>query len=89
MLRHHPASGGHECVPVIHVLLVGSVRHRLDAGRVDGFYIVDSKAYIVDSQGPIYPSTSGKLGGSVYEVDWTNPCGRAAGTCSASTVSTP
>ena len=54
--------------------------------RVDGFYIVDSKAYIVDSQGPIYASTSGKLGGSVYEVDWTNPCGCAAGSCATSTV---
>ena len=27
--------------------------------RVDGFYIVGDKAYIVDSQGPIYSSTSG------------------------------
>eukprot|EP00961_Rhodomonas_salina_P107081 1441778-Rhodomonas_salina.3 len=52
--------------------------------RVDGFYIVGSKAYIVDSQGPIYATSLDKLGGSLYEVDWTNPCGCSAdGTCSS------
>jgi len=51
--------------------------------RVDGFYIVGSLAYIVDSQGPIYADTEGKLGGSLYQVDWaTHPCGCAAGECS-------
>lgn len=57
--------------------------------RVDGFYIVGNAAYIVDSQGPIYAST--KLGGSVYEVEWTNPCGCSAGvrgdaTCTTATA---
>ena len=55
---------------------------------MDGFYIVGQKAFIVDSQGPIYASTAGKLGGSVYEVAWSNPCGCAAGACTTSTVST-
>lgn len=57
--------------------------------RVDGFYIVGERAFIVDSQGPIYASTAGKLGGSVYEVEWkTHPCGcTAQGTCSSSSVS--
>ena len=54
--------------------------------RVDGFYIVGSDAYIVDSQGPIYAST--KLGGSVYKVAWSNPCGcSSGGTCTATTAS--
>ncbi|KAL3931474.1 MAG: hypothetical protein SGBAC_011291, partial [Bacillariaceae sp.] len=53
--------------------------------RVDGFYIVNNEAYIVDSQGPIY-ADSGRLGGSVYEVTWNDPCGCASGTCSASSV---
>lgn len=58
--------------------------------RVDGFWIDEASevAYIVDSQGPIYASESGKLGGSVYEVDWTNPCGCASdSTCAESDVS--
>ncbi|CAK0911750.1 unnamed protein product, partial [Prorocentrum cordatum] len=42
--------------------------------RVDGFFIADSKAYIADSQGPIYAGTSGRLGGSMYEMDWEDPC---------------
>eukprot|EP00416_Gambierdiscus_australes_P017874 CAMPEP_0171064830 /NCGR_PEP_ID=MMETSP0766_2-20121228/6512_1 /TAXON_ID=439317 /ORGANISM="Gambierdiscus australes, Strain CAWD 149" /LENGTH=806 /DNA_ID=CAMNT_0011520897 /DNA_START=45 /DNA_END=2465 /DNA_ORIENTATION=- len=55
--------------------------------RVDGFYIVGSVAYIVDSQGPIYASTAGKLGGSVYQVEWTNPCSCSSGaTCSSSSA---
>jgi len=56
--------------------------------RVDGFYIVKDRAFIVDSQGPIYASESGKLGGSVYEVEWqTHPCGcTAQGTCSSTSV---
>jgi hypothetical protein len=53
--------------------------------RVDGFYIVGSKAYIVDSQGPIYASTT--LGGSVYEVSWTShPCGCTSTGCTSSTA---
>jgi len=52
--------------------------------RVDGFYIVDDKAYIVDSQGPIYAGTSpDRLGGSVYEVEWTDPCGCSSGACTS------
>ncbi|CAB9523412.1 tyrosinase [Seminavis robusta] len=58
--------------------------------RVDGFYITpdNNKAYIVDSQGPIYaPQGENYLGGSVYEVDWTNPCGCSSdGTCTESSV---
>ena len=56
--------------------------------RVDGFYIVGNKAYISDSQGPIYSTTAGKLGGSVYQVDWsTHPCGCTSdGKCSSSSV---
>lgn len=56
--------------------------------RVDGFYISGSTAYIADSQGPIYASTAGKLGGSVYAVQWTNPCGCTSdGTsCTSSTA---
>jgi len=47
--------------------------------RVDGFQIVGDTAYIVDSQGPIHATS---LGGSVYSMPWTNPCGcTAAGTC--------
>mmetsp|Transcript_40813 Transcript_40813/g.123234 ORF Transcript_40813/g.123234 Transcript_40813/m.123234 type:complete len:386 (-) Transcript_40813:265-1422(-) len=42
--------------------------------RVDGFFIKGDKAYIADSQGPIYASDAGKLGGSVYEVEWADPC---------------
>jgi hypothetical protein len=53
--------------------------------RVDGFYIVGSDAYIVDSQGPIYAST--KLGGSVYKVAWTNPCSCSSGTCTSTAAS--
>lgn len=53
--------------------------------RVDGFYIVGSDAYIVDSQGPIYTAT--KLGGSVYKVAWTNPCSCSSGTCTSTTAS--
>jgi hypothetical protein len=52
--------------------------------RVDGFYIVGSTAYIVDSQGPMH---SGSADGSVYAVDWTNPCScTSSGTCSSSTA---
>jgi len=55
--------------------------------RVDGFYIVGNLAYIVDSQGPIYADESGKLGGSVYQVDWsTHPCGCASGSCTDTSV---
>jgi len=54
--------------------------------RVDGFQIVGSDAYIVDSQGPIYATTAGKLGGSVYKVVWTNPCTCSAGSCSSTTA---
>lgn len=57
--------------------------------RVDGFFITqdDSKAYIVDSQGPIYAEESDQyLGGSLYEVEWTDPCGCSSGTCSSSSV---
>jgi len=51
--------------------------------RVDGFYIVGSTAYIVDSQGPIYASSH--QGGSLYAVTWTNPCScDASGSCSSS-----
>jgi hypothetical protein len=51
--------------------------------RVDGFYIVGGTAFIVDSQGPMHASS---LGGSVYAVDWTNPCGCASdGSCTSST----
>jgi hypothetical protein len=53
--------------------------------RVDGFQISGSTAYIVDSQGPIYAST--KLGGSMYAVPWTNPCGcNADSTCTSTTA---
>lgn len=56
--------------------------------RVDGFAISGSDAYIVDSQGPIYASEAGKLGGSVYRVDWTNPCGcDSSGACTSSEAS--
>jgi len=55
--------------------------------RVDGFSIRGGSAYIVDSQGPIYASQAGKLGGSVYTVEWTNPCGcTASSTCAQSTA---
>ena len=53
--------------------------------RVDGFYIVGDKAYIVDSQGPIY-ADAGRLGGSVYEIEWTDPCGCGSGTCESTAV---
>jgi len=47
--------------------------------RVDGFQIVGGTAYIVDSQGPMWSSS---LGGSVYSMPWTNPCGcSSAATC--------
>ena len=55
--------------------------------RVDGFYIVNDKAYLVDSQGPIYAGTSPeRLGGSVYEVEWTDPCGCTSSTCASTSV---
>mmetsp|Transcript_29867 Transcript_29867/g.70403 ORF Transcript_29867/g.70403 Transcript_29867/m.70403 type:complete len:364 (+) Transcript_29867:293-1384(+) len=57
--------------------------------RVDGFWIDadGGSAFIVDSQGPIYASEAGKLGGSVYEVEWSNPCGCGAdATCAQSTA---
>jgi len=56
--------------------------------RVDGFYIKDTVAYIVDSQGPLYADTAEKLGGSLYKVDWaTHPCGcDADGECSSTEV---
>ena len=56
--------------------------------RVDGFTInaAGTKAYIADSQGPIYASTM--LGGSIYELVWDNPCGcTAEGTCASTAVS--
>ena len=77
-LYAYSTSGTQKCL--------ATIPQSVGMSRVDGFYIVDSKAYIVDSQGPIYASTSGKLGGSVYEVDWTNPCGCAAGSCTTKTV---
>ncbi|CAB9501413.1 expressed unknown protein [Seminavis robusta] len=54
---------------------------------VDGFYIShnDTQAYIVDSQGPIWAGET-RLGASVYQVDWTDPCGCDSGTCSHSEV---
>jgi len=57
--------------------------------RVDGIWISGNKAYIVDSQGPIYASDSGKTGGSVYEVDWTtHPCScTSSGKCGSTAVS--
>eukprot|EP00961_Rhodomonas_salina_P027743 374782-Rhodomonas_salina.1 len=56
--------------------------------RVEGFSIEGSKAYIVDSQGPIYAAEAGKLGGSLYEVEWANPCVCSAGsTCTSTTAS--
>lgn len=56
--------------------------------RVDGFYIThdDAQAYIVDSQGPIWADDEGRLGGSVYKVDWTDPCGCNGGTCTSTDV---
>jgi hypothetical protein len=57
--------------------------------RVDGFYITheNTKAYIVDSQGHIYEGDEGRLGGSVYQVDWTNPCGCTSdGSCSSTSA---
>lgn len=54
--------------------------------RVDGFYITQDMAYIVDSQGPIYADTEGRLGGSVYQVSWTDPCACSDGACSSSQV---
>lgn len=55
--------------------------------RVDGFYIVADKTCIVDSQGPIYEGTSPeRLGGSFYEIDWTDPCGRKNGTCDSTSA---
>jgi len=54
--------------------------------RVDGFYIVGDEAFIVDSQGPIYADDAGRLGGSIYVVDWTNPCECADGVCAKSDV---
>jgi len=56
--------------------------------RVDGFTInaAGTKAYIADSQGPIYADTM--LGGSIYELTWDNPCGcTSAGTCANTAVS--
>jgi hypothetical protein len=57
--------------------------------RVDGIFIEGTNAYIVDSQGPIYASESGKTGGSVYQVDWsTHPCScTSSGSCGSSAVS--
>jgi len=58
--------------------------------RVDGFTISadDSTAYIADSQGPIYADTTGMLGGSIYAMTWTNPCGcDSSGSCTSSTAS--
>ena len=49
--------------------------------RVDGFFISadGTTAWIADSQGPIYADDTSfenaRLGGSVYQVEWTNPCG--------------
>ena len=54
--------------------------------RVDGFYIVGDEAFIVDSQGPIYANDAGRLGGSIYVVDWTNPCECADGVCAKNDV---
>lgn len=56
--------------------------------RVDGFYIThdNAKAYIVDSQGPIWADDEGRLGGSVYQVDWVDPCGCDTGTCTSTSV---
>jgi len=51
--------------------------------RVDGFYIVGSDAFIVDSQGPMHASS---LGGSVYKVDWTSPCACSSGDCTTATA---
>lgn len=54
--------------------------------RVDGFHIYAGKAYLADSQGPIYASTTGMLGGSVYGMMWSNPCGCSAGSCTTPTA---
>jgi NAD(P)H-flavin reductase len=55
--------------------------------RVDGFHIVGSTAYIVDSQGPIYAAEPGKLGGSLYAVEWSNPCDcNSEGVCTTPAV---
>ena len=55
--------------------------------RVDGLCIKGTSAYIVDSQGPIYGTRVGALGGSVYTVDWTNPCGcGTSGSCTTSSA---
>jgi hypothetical protein len=43
--------------------------------RLDGLYIVDNVAFLGDSQGPMYSQTSGRLGGSLYQAEWNNPCG--------------
>lgn len=51
--------------------------------RVDGFYIVGSDAYVVDSQGPMHATS---LGGSIYKVDWTNPCACSSGDCATATA---
>lgn len=52
--------------------------------RVDGFWISGSTAYIVDSQGPMWPDS---LGMNMYVVEWTDPCGCATGTCTSTSVS--
>ena len=54
--------------------------------RVDGFHIYNGQAYIADSQGPIYAADAGKLGGSVYGMTWSNPCGCSAGACTLATA---
>ena len=57
--------------------------------RVDGFYIThdNGRAYIVDSQGPIWADSSpDRLGGSVYQVEWDDPCGCDSGTCTNTSV---
>lgn len=41
---------------------------------LDGLYIAGNTAYLADSQGPMYSATSGRLGASLYQVEWNNPC---------------
>jgi len=56
--------------------------------RVDGLCIVDDKAHIVDSRGPICAGTGpDRLGGSVCEAESTDPCGCSSGACSLKSTS--
>merc|ERR1712050_1284 len=60
-----------------------TIPEEVGLSNVDGFSIDGSSAYFADSLGPTYATSPDKWGGSVYRVDWIDPCSCSAGTCEA------